>query len=93
MNRRKLKRMNENSQYLLLMYYLQNTKVKYSQNHLTRYLRLVECLSEKTYEKVMQEFDQIIPHRDRHLRYYKSLLKTVWIIRTDKSKWKWRESK
>ena len=88
MNRRKLKGMNENSQYLLLMYYLQNIKVKHSQNYLTRYLRLVECLSEKTYEKVMQEFLQITPHRNRHLSYYKSLLKTVWIIRTDKSKWR-----
>ena len=88
MNRRKLKRMNENSQYLLLMYYLQNIKVKHSQNYLTRYLRLVECLSEKTYEKVMQEFDQIDPYQNRHESYYKSLLKTVWIIRTDKSKWR-----
>lgn len=93
MNRRKLKRMFGTQKKLYDKYvriiFTHPREVKFSKNFTVRFLRLAECLTDYDYNLIMQEYNTAIIHSDEQIKsVYKGIIKTIQLIRTDKSKWR-----
>lgn len=92
MNRRKLKRMFGTQKELYDKYvriiFTHPREVKFSKNFTVRFLRLAECLTDYDYKLIMQEYNEAIIHDDAQIKLtYEGIIKTIQLIRTDKSKW------
>ena len=98
MNRRKLKGMFGTQKELYDKYvniiFTHPRELAFSKNFNVRFLRLAECLTDYDYKLIMQEYNTDAIHADEQLKFmYKGIIDAIQLIRTDKSKWKWRESK
>lgn len=92
MNRRKLKSMFGTQKELYDKYvriiFTHPREVKFSKNFTVRFLRLAECLTDYDYKLIMQEYNTVIIHSDAQIKLtYEGIIKTIQLIRTDKSKW------
>lgn len=98
MNRRKLKGMFGTQKELYDKYvniiFTHPRGVAFSKNFNVRFLRFAECLTDYDYKLIMQEYNTAVIHADEQTKFmYEGIIKAIQLIRTDKSKWKWRESK